>query len=250
VRSTLVDQGDRLIDFPRGVGIDDETLRTFQTGPDLAGAAAHPAAHHAHGQRQRPGAGRGRPAGQDYSWSRRNAFIQPLVDRELLAGLARYPHVDVHFGQRAVGYTDGPHGVRVTVERADGSRRVVHARYLVGCDGGRSATRRAMGVTFEGATSPTRWLVIDVRNDPLGTPNAYLGADPQRPFVSIGLPHGIRRFEFMLFDHETDEQVAEPAFVHAMLAKHVPDPTTLDFIRRRVYTTTRASPAPSAPATC
>ena len=93
-----------------------------------------------------------------------------------------------------------------------------------------------MGVTFEGQSSPTRFLVIDVRNDPLGTPNAYLGADPVRPFVSIGLPHGVRRFEFMIFDDETDEQVADPRFVHQLLARHVPDPAGLDFIRQRVYT--------------
>ena len=57
-----------------------------------------------------------------------------------------------------------------------------------------------------------------------------------RPFVSIGLPHGVRRFEFMIFDHETDEQVADPLFVHQLLARHVPDPAGLDFIRQRVYT--------------
>ena len=61
-------------------------------------------------------------------------------------------------------------------------------------------------------------------------------ADPVRPFVSIGLPHGVRRFEFMIFDHETDEQVADPLFVHELLARHVPEPAGLDFIRQRVYT--------------
>ena len=54
--------------------------------------------------------------------------------------------------------------------------------------------------------------------------------------MSIGLPHGVRRFEFMIFDDETDEQVADPLFVHQLLARHVPDPAGLDFIRQRVYT--------------
>jgi 3-(3-hydroxy-phenyl)propionate hydroxylase len=238
IRATLAERGDALIDFPRGVGIDDETLRTFQTAGLVDDVLPHTTPQHI----MRMVNGKGQvlanvaPPAQDFGWSRRNAFIQPLVDRELLAGLARYPHVDVRFGHTMVGYGDDADGVRVTVERADGRQYVVRARYLVGCDGGRSATRRGMDVTFEGRTSPTRWLVIDLRNDPLGTPNAYLGADPERPFVSIGLPHGIRRFEFMVFDHETDEEVADPAFVRAMLAKHVPDPTRLDFIRQRVYT--------------
>jgi len=74
-----------------------------------------------------------------------------------------------------------------------------------------------------------------VRNDPLGTPSAYLGADPDRPFVSIGLPHGIRRFEFRLNDDETDEHVADPEFIASLLARHVPDPSEVDFIRKRIY---------------
>ena len=46
---------------------------------------------------------------------------------------------------------------------------------------------------FEGKSPSTRWVVIDVWNDPLGTPNVYLDAYPKRPYVSIGLPHAIRR---------------------------------------------------------
>ena len=176
------------------------------------------------------------PGAQDFGWSRRNGFIQPLVDAELLKGLSRFDHVDVQFSHTLLGYVDDADGVTATVELADGTQKTIRARYLVGCDGGRSITRKSMGVSFEGQSSPTRFLVIDVRNDPLGTPNAYLGADPVRPFVSIGLPHGVRRFEYMIFDHETDEQVADPLFVHQLLARHVPDPAGLDFIRQRVYT--------------
>ena len=71
----------------------------------------------------------------------------------------------------ACAETDGRcHGrVRATVANPCG------ARYVVGCDGGRSATRRLMGVSFDGTTSSTRWLVIDCANDPLGHPNSEVG---------------------------------------------------------------------------
>ena len=237
--STLVaDAGEKLIDYPRGVGLDDESLRTFQTAGVVERVLPHTTPNHI----MRMVNGKGQvlanvaPGAQDYGWSRRNGFIQPLVDAELLEGLSRYDHVDVRFSHTLLGYVDDADGVTATVERGDGSRTTIRARYLVGCDGGRSTTRKSMGVTFEGQSSPTRFLVIDVLNDPLGTPNAYLGADPVRPFVSIGLPHGVRRFEFMIFDSETDEQVADPRFVHELLARHVPDPAGLDFIRQRVYT--------------
>ena len=50
-----------------------------------------------------------------------------------------------------------------------------------------------MGVSFDGTTSPTRWLVVDIANDPLGHPNSEVGADPERPYASISIAHGIRR---------------------------------------------------------
>ena len=238
VRTIVADAGEKLIDYPRGVGLDDESLRTFQTAGVVEQVLPHTTPQHI----MRMVNGKGQvlanvaPGADDYGWSRRNGFIQPLVDAELLEALSRYDHVDVRFSSTLLGYVDDADGVTATVELGNGTRTTVRARYLVGCDGGRSITRKSMGVTFEGQSSPTRFLVIDVRNDPLGTPNAYLGADPVRPFVSIGLPHGVRRFEFMIFDHETDEQVADPRFVHGLLARHVPEPAGLDFIRQRVYT--------------
>ena len=238
VRTTVADAGEKLIDYPRGVGLDDESLRSFQTAGVVEQVLPHTTPNHI----MRMVNGKGQvlanvaPGAQDFGWSRRNGFIQPAVDAELLNGLARFDHVDVHFAHTLLGYVDDDHGVTATVALADDTPKTIRARYLVGCDGGRSITRKSMGVSFEGQSSPTRFLVIDVRNDPLGTPNAYLGADPVRPFVSIGLPHGLRRFEFMIFDDETDEQVADPRFVHELLARHVPDPAGLDFIRQRVYT--------------
>ena len=122
----------------------------------------------------------------------------------------------------------------VTAELDDGRR--VRARYVVGCDGGRSATRRLMGVSFDGTTSPTRWVVIDLANDPLGHPNSEVGADPERPYASISIAHGIRRFEFMIHADETDELAEDPAFVAKLLSRFVPHPDRVDIIRHRVYT--------------
>ena len=86
------------------------------------------------------------------------------------------------------------------------------------------------------STSSTRWLVIDTANDPLGHPNSEVGADPARPYVSISIAHGIRRFEFMIHADESDEEAVDPAFVKRMLAQLVPHPERVDVIRHRLYT--------------
>ncbi|NKY25181.1 bifunctional 3-(3-hydroxy-phenyl)propionate/3-hydroxycinnamic acid hydroxylase [Nocardia gamkensis] len=237
VRARVVEERPSLIDYPRGVGLDDESLRTFQA----IGLADRVLPHTTPNQIMRFVDARRRllaeiaPTDEQFGWPKRNGFVQPLVDAELLAGLARYPHVEVAWGTAMVSCAEA--GGRVTVELAtDSGPSTVTARYVVGCDGGRSATRRQMGVSFEGTTSPTRWLVVDLASDPLGHPNIEVAADPARPNVSVSIAHGIRRFEFMIHDDEPDELAEDPAFVARMVAPFVPHPERLEVIRRRVYT--------------
>lgn len=235
VRTLIAEERDTLIDYPRGVGLDDESLRTFQS----IGVVDRVLPHTVPNQILRFFDGNRRllaemaPPDARFGWPKRNGFVQPLVDAELLSGLARFDHVEVRWGQPMVSCTEGSDGVTVQLS---GQPEPVSARYVVGCDGGRSATRRLMGVTFDGTTSATRWLVIDLANDPLGHPNSEVGADPVRPYASISIAHGIRRFEFMIHADESDELAEDPAFAQKLLATFVPHPDRVDVIRRRVYT--------------
>lgn len=56
--------------------------------------------------------------------------------------------------------------VTVSLERAEGAdegqRRTVRARYVVGCDGARSAVRRAIGRELKGDSANQAWGVMDV----------------------------------------------------------------------------------------
>lgn len=235
VRTLVVDEREALIDYPRGVGLDDESLRTFQS----IGLVDRILPHTVPNQilrffdADRKLLAEMAPPDARFGWPKRNGFVQPLVDAELCDGLDRFEHVEIRFGHRMRTCTETPDAVTVEF---DGGQQAVSARYVVGCDGGRSATRRLMGVAFDGTTSSTRWLVVDLANDPLGHPNSEVGADPKRPYVSIAIAHGIRRFEFMIHPDESDEQAADPAFVRRMLGRLVPYPDRVDMIRHRVYT--------------
>ncbi|WP_460355887.1 bifunctional 3-(3-hydroxy-phenyl)propionate/3-hydroxycinnamic acid hydroxylase [Mycobacterium sp. ZZG] len=235
VRTLVVDERDTLIDYPRGVGLDDEALRTFQS----IGLVDQVLPHTVPNQilrffdADRKLLAEMAPPDARFGWPKRNGFVQPMVDAELFEGLERFDHVEVRFGHRMQTCSEANDGMTVGFA---GGQASVCARYVVGCDGGRSATRRLMGVSFDGTTSSTRWLVVDVANDPLGHPNSEVGADPARPYVSISIAHGIRRFEFMIHPHETDEQADDPEFVRRMLGQRVPYPERVDMIRHRVYT--------------
>lgn len=239
---TVLEAMDRLIDYPRGVGLDDESFRTIQTVGLVDSIRPHTTPQHI--MRLVNGAGKvilvNNPQTNEFGWDRKHGFIQPEADKALHEGLGRFGHVRVLFGHRVEDVLETADGVTAIalVEGPDGEleERRFGAQYLVGCEGGKSPTRKRLGVTFEGESPSTRWLVVDVNNDPLGTPNVFLGADPKRPYVSIGLPHAVRRWEFMLHNDETEEQVTDPAYVNELLRAHVPDPSTLQFIRRRVFT--------------
>ena len=238
VSVTVVEERKTLIDYPRGVGLDDESLRTFQT----IGLTDRILPHTVPNQIMRFLNHRRRviaevaPATTPFGWPRRNGFVQPLVDAELLNGSRRFDSVQVLWDHTVTGMHSRADGVDVIGRYGDGTPSALEASYVVGCDGGRSITRRLMDITFEGTTSSTRWLVVDLANDPVGSPNIYVGADSNRPFVSVSIAHGIRRFEFMVKADETTEQATTPAFLHKMLAPFVPDPAGVDVIRSRVYT--------------
>lgn len=67
----------------------------------------------------------------------------------------------VAFGVELTGFVSTYAGVEVTV-RTGQDEKVIHARYLVGCDGGRSFVRSALGIDFPGKTLGIRAMVADV----------------------------------------------------------------------------------------
>ncbi len=236
VEVLLIESLPQLIDYPRAIGIDDESMRAMQ-GVGLADLI-EPHTTPFHWMRFLTASGRCwasiEPRTDEFGWSRRNAFIQPQADRILFEGLARFPQVEARFSTRFVGLEQDPGGVRVRLEGPEGPY-VVEAAYLVGADGGRSPVREALGLAFEGETAPNQWIVVDVENDPVGTPNLYLCCDPERPYVSAALPHGVRRFEFMVMKGETEAHFDRPEVMRALLSKVMDKPEEAKIIRQRVY---------------
>ncbi len=237
IRTLVLEQRSKLIDYPRGVGMDDECLRSFQA----IGLADAVAAHTIPGQKMRFLTMTGKtfalidPQTREFGWPRRNSFIQPMIDELLLDGLKRFDGVQIEFGTELLSFVEERERIRLEVKSAEGGR-AVFAKWLIGCDGGRSIVRKALDIEFDGITDATRWVVIDLKNDPVGLPDSYLHCVPARPYVSIALPHGMRRLEFMVFGDETEEELCAPKGVQVLLARALPYPERADIVRTRVYT--------------
>ncbi len=237
VKVLVIEQREALIDYPRGVGMDDECLRSFQA----IGLADVVARHTIPGQKMRFLTMTGKtfalidPQTKEFGWPRRSSFIQPIIDEILYEGLRRFDQVQVEFGAELLSFESDASQVSLEVRRT-GRTRTISAAWLVGCDGGRSTVRRALDIPFDGITDATRWVVVDLKNDPVGLPDSYLHCVPSRPFVSIALPHGMRRLEFMVLGGESEEELCSTEGVRTLLARAMPYPGRAEVMRSRVYT--------------
>jgi 2-polyprenyl-6-methoxyphenol hydroxylase-like FAD-dependent oxidoreductase len=87
----------------------------------------------------------------------------------------------VHRDHRFVGFSADFPGVSATIAGPDGVLHAISARYMVGCDGVRSAVRTAAGIGFPGAAHEQLFLIADVR---LSAPAEDLVAQDTTFFLS------------------------------------------------------------------
>ena len=87
-------------------------------------------------------------------------ITQPDTERLLAEHLAKHGGT-VERGVELVRLSQDADAVRATLRHADGRDEVVTTRYAVGCDGAHSATRKQVGVPFEGGVYPVDLLLAD-----------------------------------------------------------------------------------------
>lgn len=54
------------------------------------------------------------------------------------------------------------HPITATIQRADGRKEFIRARFVIGCDGARSNVRRSLDLTLEGRAANQAWGVMDI----------------------------------------------------------------------------------------
>ncbi|MEW2516813.1 FAD-dependent monooxygenase [Actinacidiphila alni] len=108
---------------------------------------------------------RGSYAGIQKPWPRRMDTahdyllgIPQQLTEQLLTEHATELGADIRRGQELTGLRQDSDGV--SVEAAGGGE--LRARWLVGCDGGRSTVRKLLGIGFPGAPARNEWLLCQV----------------------------------------------------------------------------------------
>jgi 2-polyprenyl-6-methoxyphenol hydroxylase-like FAD-dependent oxidoreductase len=113
---------------------------------------------------------------------------QNQIERVMAAWIAALP-VRIYYGDEVTGFGQDDTGVDVELSAG----RSLRARYLVGCDGGRSVIRKAAGIGFPGWDPTKSNLIAEVEV----TENPDLGM--RRDALGV---HAIGRLEYAIRDGE------------------------------------------------
>lgn len=179
------------------------------------------------------------PSVTGYPWS--NLFFQPALEHALRDRLAKLETVELLLGCSFSGYTEKGDRLSVALEQ-DGAASQVSARYLVGCDGARSAVRRAADIGLDDLDFNEPWAVVDViLPDPAGALEDVSRqiCDPARPVTSIPIGRGRHRWEFMLLPGETADALLAPETLMPLIEAQLPagmTPADITIERSAVYT--------------
>src|SRR5262249_23109990 len=160
------------------------------------------------------------------------------LTRLLRVRLEDVPEAELIYGARAVALSQNADTVRLTVEREDGMRDTIEARYLIGADGARSTIRKEIRVHFEGMTIPQlfRSLSPRFRYDEVipDLANIAYVSDPTEWLVLLRTP-SLWRVLLPTDPSKSDADMMAPARVQQRLQAVVPSEKPYEVVHKTAY---------------
>ena len=158
----------------------------------------------------------------------------------LLERLRPVANVEVRFNAQVVDIGQDAERAWAIADTPGGTVRF-EGQWLVACDGGRSAVRKALGIEMEGFTWPERFVVVSTSYDLARhgfTANAYV-ADPEQWAAIFKMPDehgaGLWRVAFPVPPDEADEVTLAAGEVERRMQYFVPRTDPYDVRYKGIY---------------
>jgi 2-polyprenyl-6-methoxyphenol hydroxylase-like FAD-dependent oxidoreductase len=150
-----------------------------------------------------------------------NILLLPQRETDrILHDRLREEGLRVEFGTTLTALHQDAERVVATVERNRPTHpaETIEARYLVGADGGSSATRKQLNIAFAGSTDETdRMIVADAEIDGLARNRWHVWPRAKGRFLAICPLPNSNQFQIMLrLRPDDDADVSEPALAEAV----------------------------------
>jgi 3-(3-hydroxy-phenyl)propionate hydroxylase/flavoprotein hydroxylase len=240
-RVTVLERYPTLYNLPRAGAMDDETMRIFAAAgiAERLEPASRPVDTYQflNGDGEILGGTAPSRVGRS-GWPELSGFFQPDVEDALDAVCRALPGVEIRQGNRVTAIDQDDDLATVSYDTGIGigiGIGTMRAPWVVGCDGGESFVRTALGLESDDYGFGAPWLLCDFelrRN--LDLPLAQI-ADPRQPTVIVALGQRHHRFVYMLDPAADFAKERDPERVWARVAKHLKR-NDAELIRTATYT--------------
>lgn len=240
----VIERWPTLFNLPRLSHIDDETARIVQHTADVDQALSNSrpiSSYSFYGGEDELLAQVGSSATGASGYPIDISIFQPDIDAAIDQRVASCPNAKRYLGHEARSFSQDEDGVDLEIAPTKGGQaRHIRARYVVGCDGARSAIRQGLTVERTDLGFNERWLNVDtLRLRPVDEKfeRTTQVCDPARGhmFMPIGTKH--LRFELAVLPGENEEDFLTEEFAWKWLDEmHGVGPDDVKIIRQIVYT--------------
>jgi 3-(3-hydroxy-phenyl)propionate hydroxylase len=160
------------------------------------------------------------------------------ITRVIVAMLADFPHAEVRLGVDVSDVVPDASGVTLTVRDRRGRIDLVHAAFVIACDGASSTVRKRLGINFEGFTYPEKFLSIgsplDYTEYLPGLANVNYVSDPDE-WCALVRVVGSWRIVFPTDPAADDEAVLAESNVDRLLRTFIPIRGSYEIFHRSIY---------------
>lgn len=175
--------------------------------------------------------------GDDTRFPFRVQSEQSNLTRIIRGHLEKMPNVTLRFNAPIERVEEGREHAYIYLP-GDGFEASYRADWLIAADGANSASRRSMGIAFEGVTYPERFLVAstthEFRDDFEGLAYVSYVYDPDDWGVLLRTPKHWRVL-FPIDPSETNEEASDPARIEARLQGVSPRPEPYPVAHSTIY---------------